>query len=150
MALIVYPAPDFNTYVSLTHADTIAETYLSFTSWEVLTDEVKTRYLYQAFRTIKGLPGFVGPVDPEPVGCLAEAQVQIALNDVTHGISTTTEVSQQVKKEKAGPVEMEYYENASGVYVPSIIPKESYTCLQEAGWVGTQSLPGMGTIRKYR
>ncbi len=150
MNLIVYPDTNYNTYISLIDAEASASDYLFYPQWAELDEDTQSRYLLHAFRIIYDLNGFVGPVPPADAGSLPTAQLQVALNDIVHGLSMSTEVTQQVKREKAGPVEMEYYENPTGVYSASAIPTVTHKCLKSFGWVGTQSLPGLGSIRKIR
>ncbi len=146
MALIIFPAEGCNSYVSNTDADTLAQGYLTYPSWDALTPEVQDRYLQQAFRIIQGLNGFT---EPSAVGCLATAQVEIAMNDNYYQISLSTTSPQEVKKEKAGPVEMEYFQTGQA-FDPSIIPPTSSACLKQNGWTGYQGFNGLSTLRHHR
>ncbi|MCI4437211.1 MAG: hypothetical protein JHC33_10440, partial [Ignisphaera sp.] len=95
--------------------------------------------------------GFVGPVDPDPVGCLAETQFQVALQDVQYGFSAAAVKTQEVKRQKAGPVEIEYFSSASGITAASTIPAYSEACLKSFGWVGDISTStGVSTVRLTR
>ena len=153
MALIVYPLPNFNSYVSVTDADIIASGYLAYSSWTALDLTAQEVYLQTAFRYIQNLNGFEGPSLPElDLTCLPVAQTEIALNDILYGISSSTSTPQQVKKEKAGPVEMEYFESDAGAFSPSLIPANSTAanCLKTFGWDSSMDFSGLSTFRHHR
>ncbi len=186
--LIVYPALNYNSFVSVSDADIIASGYLNYTAWSALTVDEQTAYLMSAFRAMMGLPGFTPPSVADyraywdcgdtylcaedfyggaegftktvvvretstvvmPT-CLSEAQVQIALQDLQFGFSTGEVNRQEIKSEKAGPVETEYYASASGYIVPLVIPMSARPCLAYYGYHPTDSdITGIATIRKYR
>jgi len=150
--MIIYPTENFDSYISNSDALLLAPKYVTGSSWIVLTVEQQDAYLYQAFRLIQGLNGFIGPdaLLPDDVGCLAETQFQIALSDVINGFSAGTTETQEVKAEKAGPVEIEYFASASGKVIISNIPPEAVSCLKAFSWVGYDSFTGLGTLRKHR
>ncbi len=104
----------------------------------------------QAFRTISSLEGFEGPVAPNDVGCLPKAQTEVALNDIFYGLSLSTTASQLVKKEKAGPVEMEYFDSGQAPFSASTIPQDSVACLKTFGWKGFTDFTGLSTLRHHR
>ena len=148
MALIVYPAAGFNSYVSQTEADSIAEDYLNSSQWNDLSTSEKDQYLMTAFRTIQLLPGFEGPIDPDPVDCLATAQVEIVLHDLKYQISTTTTPQQQVASHSAGNVSQSYFENKSVQPIDSV-PDTAYACLESFGVTQAEN-SSIGSVRKTR
>ena len=149
--MIVYPLSGFDSYISEADALLLAPNYVNGALWVALTPALQSAYLLQAFRTIQSLNGFVGPVDPNPVGCLAETQFQVALQDVQYGFSAATAKTQEVKRQKAGPVEIEYFSSASGITATSAIPAYSEACLKSFGWVGDTSIStGVSTVRLTR
>ncbi len=150
MALIRYPLAGYNSYITAAEADVKAPDYLNYSFWSSLDEATKSQYLLQAFRVIQSLEGFIAPIPPADAGCLVDAQLQIAMNDVQYGISLGTYETQEVKKEEAGPVNMEYYQSASGAISPDIIPAMSVDCLKLWGYTGSSDLTGISTIRKYR
>jgi len=146
--LIPFPIRGYNTYVTLSDAQSIAQNYLFGQSFLALTEEQQSLYILQAFRVIQNLNGFTEPDIGEDITCLATAQVEIALQDNQYQISFRDPKTQQVKREKAGAVEMEYYELPVWVDV-DLIPQTARTCLESYG--ATVSTPCvMGSVRKVR
>jgi len=150
MALIVYPDVGFNSYISVVDADLKAVDYLNNSFWTVLDEATKSQYLMQSFRVIHALEGFIAPIPPALAGCLPDAQLQIAMNDVQFGISLISLATQEVQEKSAGPVTMKYFESFTGVLPPAIIPPLTVPCLQTFGYSPSLHVYGISTIRKYR
>jgi len=150
MALIVYPDVGFNSYISVEDADLKAVDYLNNSFWTALDEATKSQYLIQSFRVIHALEGFIAPIPPAVAGCLPDAQLQIAMNDVQFGISLKTYATQEVKKEEAGPVSMEYFASGSGALPPTIIPPLVVPCLETFGYTPSLHVYGISTIRQHR
>ena len=140
----------YNSYIDVEAADAKAPDYLNHSFWDALDEATKSQYLLQAFRVIQQLNGFIAPSIPEESGCLPDAQLQIAMNDIQYGISMKTYETQEIKSEKAGPVETQYFESASGIVDPSIIPVIAIPCLQSFGYTSSSNFNGMSTVRTHR
>ena len=146
----VYPEPNFDSYVSLADAETIAAGYVSYEAWAKLTDQKKEQYLLTSFRLIQGLIGYVGPDDsiPQDSGCLPRAQVEVALNDIRYGISAS-KGDAKIASLSAGPTSISYFEGAEAI--ASSIPDESYGCLALWGAILDSSSDGpIGSMRMTR
>lgn len=150
--LIVYPDPDYNTWISSAEADVLASNSLYEDKWVALTDDEKSKHLIHAFLFISNLEGFIGPdgTIPDDIGCLGQAQVDIILQDLRYSISSTLFDPQVVKRQTAGPVEIEYFESSGGPQIVDRIPDITWKCLEVWGVVPSTSLPFISTIRKHR
>jgi len=143
MALIIYPTVGYDSYVSVVEADAIiSDLTMHSTSWEALSTEDRERYLRIAMRTMED--GIDQTVNPLPLvgeslySCMKESQALIALQDVVNNISAggVTQTTGAVKKEKAGAVEVQYYDVSGGSSssAPYPIPKIAFSCLSAMGF----------------
>jgi hypothetical protein len=145
--LIVFPDPGYNTFVSLAEADAIAENYLLAGEWQSMRESKRELYLLEAFRTMHTLEGFTDPVND--AGCLKTAQCEIAFHDAHFGISTSDPSEAQIARQKAGPVEVEYFEKNGGSTL-SKIPATAWDCLKNYGATPPRAFGGIGSIGKTR
>lgn len=147
-ALIVHPAVDFNTFVSLADANTYAEDSLDYALWSALSDPDKTRWLFASFIFMTMLPEFIPPDLDDP--CLGKAQIAIILNDLKYGISNTN-TEQQTRTEKFGSIMKENFKNEfADRLTPSRIPDEAWSCLVTYGAIRYENISGVSTIRRTR
>jgi hypothetical protein len=140
MALILYPATGADSFISVVDATTVISTLtLHSATWTALTEPDQEVYLRIAYRLIMdGLDTETTPLpDPLPV-CVGEAQALIAVQDLVYGFSasTTTDANGAIKKQKAGVLEVEYYDTATGTkaYAPRI-PMMAKPCLESIGYI---------------
>ena len=143
MALIIYPNPQWDSFVDLTDAELYITTLtLDGPSWTTLPDATKETLLRVATRNIiDGIDQVVYPLpDPAPQ-CLAEATALTASHDNVNSLtggSTATTVSGAIKSQKVGSLQVAYYDTkttggSSGkVY---LIPKMAMACLTSLGYV---------------
>ena len=143
MALTIYDATGYDSFATIAEADsTVANLTLYSTQWSALDDTTKEIYLRIAFRVI--IDGLEELPEAPPSDCLKEAQALIAINDVITGLSINEETTTGViKRQKAGVVEVEYFEpnsDSSGRTV--IVPSMALQCLLALGWTGNISEGG--------
>ncbi len=143
MALVIYDATGYDSFCTVAEANTtVASLTLYNTTWTALSDAEKEVYLRIAFRVI--VDGFEDITEIENSDCLKEAQALIAVNDLVTGLSADTEATTgAVKKQKAGVVEVQYYEpssDSSGRTV--IVPSMAMPCLIALDWDGNTAEGG--------
>jgi hypothetical protein len=133
MALIVYPTEDYDSFVSVADATTIIGNLTLYSSeWGALDLSEQEAYLRIASQVITdGLTTI--PADPVPQ-CLKNSQALIAIHDVVNGISKPLTIESVVKKQKAGSVEIEYFEPNSTGTTNNRIPSLAATCLEGLGY----------------
>lgn len=148
--LIVYPTVSSNTFMTLTEANTKANNSIHYTYWAALTDDEKSRYMLHAFLVISKLNGIVFPETNE--ACLAQAQMDIVLNDLRYGFSESNATSlQEVKKDSAVTGTFtEYFESPSGSQLPNYIPASCWDCLSSYGATQPAGYCGIATLSKVR
>ncbi len=131
MALTIYPATGWDSFISTADATTVINNLSHHgDQWSALGETDKERYLRIACRYIvnHSVPEEEYP-DPMPQ-CVGEAQALTAANDMANGLSASTGVRQtaQVRREKAGDVEVEYFRGA--VYGVPFVPPMAAPCLE--------------------
>ena len=149
--MILYPLADYDTWIDQPTAATLAANYLNGAAFIALTVPEQEQYLMQAFRVINDLDGFIAPDDtlPDPLGCLPEAQLQVALQDLQFLLTLgPSSGNQEIKYQKAGPVEQGFYESGITPKSGSTIPATANTCLESFG-ADIASGSGM-SLRKVR
>ena len=139
-AVVVYPLEGSNTFMSVTDADNEASKSFHHALWEARSAEDKIRHLFHSFKFMLRLKGF------EPPGvedlCLGKAQVAIALRNLAFNLSST-ETVQQLRFQKLGSMEAEYYKNEGGDFdTLERIPEEAWECLETYGAIR----PSLGSI----
>ena len=138
MALVIYPTEDYDSFITLVDAVTVAETLtVNASAWTGLTDAEQEIYLRIALRRIEdGVDQDEDPYpDPMPT-CVGEAQALMAIQDVVYGISANTQAETgSVKKHKVSSLEIEYYDSTLGATrMVSVIPEMARPCLEELGY----------------
>jgi hypothetical protein len=144
MALTVYPAAGWNTFIDLADATQVISDYtLYLPQWTAASDEDKERYLRIATAFIvEGLPEITDPA-PE---CLGDAEALIAVQDLVYGFSASTASASlgAIKKEKAGQVEMQYYDTKDGnTEKPPVVPALARACLANLGFIFPSGVSGL-------
>jgi hypothetical protein len=136
MALIVYPTPNYDSYISVVDADDVIKTLTVWdTQWTVLTTDQKETYLRIAFRHINQYTEI--DIDSSNYdACLAEAQAIIAANDVANSISAgaSDQVTGAIKKQKVGQVEREFYDTTKTQRTTTMVPDIARPCLEKFGY----------------
>ncbi len=142
--LVIFPATDANSFVSLTNADAILDYHTKADTWETLNDDDKKRRLIQAYDIINTLEGFEAPVAPDPIpGCLDTAQSLIALQTV---INEEAQELNRVTQERVGPMSTSYN---TDYLVGSDIPTSASLCLKDYGvYISNTSV--LSSMRKVR
>ena len=147
--IIPFPNPSYNSYITLQDAQILAANYLYGQSFLALDETQQALYILQAFRVIQNLKGFSEPDVSDDITCLATAQVEIALQDNQFQISFRDPREQQVQSEKAGSVEMSYYELPTWIDV-DIIPDTARPCLESYGATLSTNRGIVGSMRVIR
>ena len=130
LSLIVYPATDYNSFVTLTEADAIIETTVYNSSWSGLPNDDKMRYLITAYRNIMILDGILLP--DTATTCLKESQSLMAVHDKVNGISEASSNAGQIQSAKVGSVAVTYT-NGDPATMPSLYPSQAVKCLEDLG-----------------
>lgn len=123
VTLTLYPNDSANSFVSNTDALILAEQFLGSETFTALSTDDQNRYLIIAYNNIINLTGITLP--SAPTLCLQEAQVELAINDIVNGISTTT--SAEIASAKVGPISVQYVENTS---TSDEFPSRAKACLE--------------------
>ena len=144
MALILPPALDYDSFVSLADATVVIEALtLDGPDWASTPVDDQERYLRIATRNIKnGIDLTVNPIDPAAIpACLPEATALMAIHDIKNNISNSvvsTSVTGAIKKEQVGSIVQEYYDVAAGKDTSTsidLIPDLAKPCLASFGYV---------------
>jgi len=136
MALIIYPDPLADSFVTVAEADVyISQLTVDNDKWVAQTPERKEQLLRIAYRYIfdntdESLYGI--PFKP----CLGEAQALMASHDLVNSLSGggTTQVTGALKKQKAGPVEREFYDTSKVTKSRTRVPDLAKACLESVGY----------------
>lgn len=148
MALNIYPASDYDSFVSVADATLYIEDLTLFASqWGALTTSEKEVYLRIAFRDIDNHVDQDLTPYPDPMpDCVAEAQALMAVQDVVYGFSASTQAQETgaIKRQKVSSLEIEYYDTPTGsVKTAPKIPAMVRPCLEELGYVFEPSVTGL-------
>ena len=147
MALVIYPAQDADSFITVADATTaINELTMDSAAWAALGDDDKERLLRIAYRDILNKTADVEYPDPLP-SCIPEAQALMASHDNVNAISSGADVAQlgAIKKQKVGSISKEFYDVKGGVNSPSIsrVPQLVVSCLEEFGYVFSSGITGL-------
>lgn len=148
MALTIYPATDYDSFVSMADATTAIDTLTLFTTqWAAITELEREIYLRIACRRIEdGIDQTVNPYpDPMP-DCAGEAQALMAVQDLVYGFSasTTTGTIGSLKKQKVASLEIEYYDSdTNSPKNVSYIPALAIPCLESLGYDVPANIQGL-------
>lgn len=134
MALIIYPAPNADSFISLTDAKTVIDSRtLDGAVWDAKSVEEQEALLRIAFHYIIDNTPELPATLP---ACVPEAQALMAVHDAVNGLSGGPQSTQaQVKKQKAGPVEREFFELKTQSKGVSRVPEQARSCLAAIGFV---------------
>lgn len=139
MALNIYPASDYDSFVSVADATLYIDDLTLFSSqWAALSVNDQEVYLRIAFRRIlAGIDLDTNPLPNPAPDCAGEAQALMAVQDVVYGISsnTSTDLTGAIKSQKVASLQIEYYDakSASTKIIP-IIPPLARPCLEALGY----------------
>ncbi len=139
MALILYPDPAADSFVTVVQAGTIIQTYtLDSVSWLALTDEKREQLLRIAYRYI--IDHTDASMYPNPMdACVGEAQALMASHDNVNSLSggsTSTATTGALKKQKVGSIERQFYDVAGKVSTGKVsrVPDMARKCLEGIGF----------------
>jgi hypothetical protein len=146
MALIIYPLPDADSFITVADADIVIGKYtLQSASWLALSPEAKENYLRIAYRDI--IDHTDPTTYPDPLdACVGEAQALMAVHDLQYGLSDTqTATTGAIKKQQVGSVTREFYDVQGQVKdaVTSRVPDMAKTCLTALGYVMSADMRGL-------
>jgi len=136
MALIIYPSPDADSFISVSDATVVIESYtMSASKWSTLSDTEKEVLLRIAYKDIVDHTDPLTYPTPFPE-CVGEAQALMAVHDAVNNLSsgTTAQVTGAIKKQKAGPVEREFYDTTKVQKSTSRVPDMAKACLEMIGY----------------
>jgi len=141
MALIIYPDPLADSFVTVPQADLyIGLLTMNSAEWALVSVEDKERLLRIAYRDILDHTDPTAYPNPIPV-CVAEAQSLMAVHDSVNNLSsgvTATTAAGALKKEKVGSIERQFYDTkTSGGTTGKVyrVPKQAYACLLDFGYI---------------
>lgn len=141
MALIIYPATNADSFISVTDADTVIANYtLQYTAWSALSTSDKEAYLRIAYRFI--IDNTDGELYEDPIqDCVPQAQALMAAHDMTLGISTgvSPETKGALRKQKVGDIQQEWYDVDTKLTATGRVPPLAATCLEAIGYSYTAS-----------
>lgn len=135
MALIIYPDPNADSFVTVAQADAyISALTLDSAQWDALSIEDRERYLRIAYRNIIDNTDPTTYPDPLP-SCVGESQSLMASNDMVNGLSSGANQSTtgSIKRNKVGSIEQEFYDT-NKVSSVNIVPPTAQSCLSDLGY----------------
>jgi len=141
MTLIIYPAADANSFITLQEANDILDYNVDHYIWETYSDDDKMRYLVKAYKKILSI---IEEEDlPDPIhDCIKESQANLALKYITN---KALEEENRIKSEKLGPMSLSYQ---SRPLAPELITEEIGDCLSQWGYLTFTNT--VGSILKTR
>ena len=136
MPLIIYPAAGADSFITVADAtNTIKKYTLDGNKWDAKTLEEQEILLRIAFTDIINHTDSSSYPDPLPA-CVPDAQALMAVHDLVNSISGGAVGTQaQVKKQKAGPVEREFFELKTLPKSTTRVPEQAKSCLSSIGYV---------------
>jgi len=156
MALIIYPDPLADSFVTLPQAELyISMMTLNGAEWKALMPDHQEQLLRIAYRDIIDHTDPKKYPNPMPI-CVAEAQALMAVHDHINSLSggaTSTATTGAVKKQKVGPVEREFYDVGGKVSSGKVyrVPDMAKKCLEGIGYVFKKKTSGLSqTILGHR
>ena len=139
MALILYPLPYADSFITVLDADTVISNYsIQSDQWLALTEQVKEQYLRIAYeRLINNTPLLDDTAYVAVDSCLPNANALMAVHDLVYGLSSEINPNTGlVTKEKVEGIEVEYYQgNSTNVNgrVTSPYPESTHACIATYG-----------------
>jgi len=140
MALIIYPDPNADSFVTVAQADLyISMLTMNSVEWKALTPENQEILLRIAYRDIIDHTDPTTYPVPLPI-CVSEAQALMASHDNVNSISSgiaTTSVTGAVKSQKVGSIAVSYYDSKTTSAARSVrrVPSSAYKCLLDLGYI---------------
>ncbi len=141
--LILFDAPNSNSFISLTRANEILDFHIEAPLWETQDDDTKKRLLIKAYNQIISLEGIVLSA-PVPV-CLEETQADTALNYL---IGDSINETRRVKTEKTGPMSTTYQDQ--DMLEQDTFADASIVCLNDLGALQPNFVGAVGSVQKTR
>ncbi len=131
MALIVYPDPNYDSFINVQDADDVIISYtVNSAEWVALSVDVKEAYLRIAFRHIIDNCDMIDGTNYDL--CLPPAQALIAYNDFDNNISDgNASITGALKRQKVGQIEREFYDTAKTQKIVKIVPSLARPCLEK-------------------
>lgn len=137
MSLIIYPTTNYDSFISLTDADTvISENTLFSSNWDLLSDANKEIYLRIATTRLLNVidTSLLDGTD----ACLCKSCALMAVRDLVFEISTSVNPNTGlVSSEKVGDLQVTYYHGNSNRQVSgknmNPFPQEIALCLSNYG-----------------
>ena len=155
MALIIYPDPLADSFVTVPQADLyISMLTMNSGDWTALTPTDKEILLRIAYRDI--IDHTVPAKYPKPLPiCVAEAQALMAVHDTVNSISSgvaATTVQGAIKKQKVGSVEQQFYDTktSGGKRSLSRVPAGARKCLEGIGYLFKTTSEGLKQVHLGR
>ena len=147
MALIIYPAQNADSFITVADAKVVIDNYtLDGAKWDAKTLQEQEILLRIAYNDIVDHTDSTTYPDPLPA-CVGEAQALMAVHDLVNSISGgATSTTAQVKKQKAGPIEREFFELKTVVKSTTRVPDQAKRCLAGIGYI----FPAFGQTRLGR
>jgi len=145
MPLIIYPDANADSFISVADATTTIEQFtLDSALWTVHTIPEQEALLRIAYQDIIG--NSQSPLPTPLPACVPNAQALMAVWDSKYGISSDTRTNSQVKKNKVGQIEQEFFYNRAASKTASRVPDTVRSCLEQIGY----SFPKMGQLHLGR
>ncbi len=148
MALIIYPATNSDSFVTVPQADLyISMLTMNSQDWVALTPTDKEILLRIAYRDI--IDHTVPAKYPKPLpACVGEAQALMAVHDTVNSISSgvaTTTVQGAIKKQKVGTIEQQFYDAKTTSSKRSLtrVPAGAKKCLEGIGYIFKAKTTGL-------
>ncbi len=135
MALIIYPADNYDSFVSVANANAYIGSYTTFiTEWTALTDTQKEVFLRIATDRINDI---VDSTLLTASDCLSKSCSLMAVRDLVFEISSAINPNNGlISKEKVGDIEVNYYQgqaNKVNGRNTNPFPSAVVTCLNSYG-----------------
>lgn len=147
--IIVYPAANANSFVSITDADVVINNELDHASWTSLDKDTKARWLIFSYQRFILLKDFVPPADLTD-SCLPKANAIASLHAIRYELNEL-QGEQQVRVDKVGPLYNEYFKNEQLDRLSiTDYPRSVVQCLETYGVVSPNSVDGIGSFRRTR
>ena len=144
MALVIFPDPAADSFVSLPQAELyISMLTLNGAEWALLTPDHQEQLLRIAYRDIIDHTDPTKYPTPPPV-CVAESQALMAVHDHINALSggaTSTATTGALKESKVGPISQSFYDTKTASSGGKVyrVPDMAMKCLEGIGYVFTKT-----------
>ena len=140
MALIIFPDPAADSFVTVAQADLYIQMLtMNSAQWMLVAPDDKERLLRIAYRDIIDHTDPKTYPNPLPV-CVGESQALMAVHDTVNSLSTgvaKTTVSGALKQSKVGSISQSFYDTkTTGGSTTKVyrVPKSAWKCMQDLGY----------------